>query len=117
MEQVYKQWNNGNNQQFWNLEDYIIMVIISCFLKTQNEKILKFHLNNYTYFEVRAALKSFKVKYASGGVGGMGWEMLTRGNTVLVISRLTCLFLAKQNQGFFVFFIERRNIILISFIN
>ena len=88
--------NNKNNQWFWNLEDYIIMVIISCFWERQNDNILKFHLNNSTYFEIRATVNSFKIKYVPGP--------LTRGNTVLVISRLTCFFLAKPNQGFFVFY-------------
>ena len=38
----------------WRL--YIIIAVIYCYLKRANEKVLKFHMSNSTYFEVSASL-------------------------------------------------------------
>ena len=51
MEQVYRQGNNENNKQFWNIQGYIMfMIVISYHLGRQNRKIWKFHTNSYSRF-------------------------------------------------------------------
>ena len=57
MEQVYKQWKNRKNivvLEYIRLD--IIMAVIYCYLESGNYKVLTFHLNNFSYFEISASL-------------------------------------------------------------
>lgn len=57
MEQVNKQWKNGKAiavLQYIRL--YFIMAVVYCYLEKENYKVLKFHMNNFSYFETRATL-------------------------------------------------------------
>ena len=35
---------------------YMIMVVVYYYLERENYKVLKFHVNNYSYFEMNASL-------------------------------------------------------------
>ena len=56
-EQVCKQWKNG---KYIAVLVYIrldvLMTVIYCYLKKENCKVLKFHMNNFSYFEMSSSL-------------------------------------------------------------
>ena len=39
-----------------NKERYGVMVVIYCYLERENYNVLRFHVDNYTYFEMSASL-------------------------------------------------------------
>ena len=57
MEQVCKQWTNGKSKV---VLEYIrpdtIMTVIYCYFERENYKVLKFHMNNFSLFEISASL-------------------------------------------------------------
>ena len=54
VEQVYKERKNVIVLEYIRLD--IIMTVIYFYLESENYKVLKFHVNNFSYFEVSASL-------------------------------------------------------------
>ena len=56
MEQVYEQWKNGKNTVVLEYIRLDITIVIYCYLERENYKVLKFYMNNFSYFEINASL-------------------------------------------------------------
>ena len=57
VEQVYTKRNNENNSSSKLCKTiYIMMLANYCYLERENDTAFKFHINNSSYFEMRAFL-------------------------------------------------------------
>ena len=60
MEQVYKQWKKKKNEKKLVVLEYIkldiMMIVVYCYLEREYDKVLKFQMNNFPFFEISASL-------------------------------------------------------------